>query len=127
MQKVRELAVFRNSSGFLTLAEPVSDARIWIDYMWIQRDGTSLKMMPIPEGSLPSSPAVNYANCLGAPYSQACIRLVRVRVCEAATGDNCTPVRYQSLISLTRLPFALPASTTIVNAETLGMSSGTPP
>jgi Flp pilus assembly protein TadG len=126
MQQIRQQAVFRNSPGFLTFAEPVSDARIYIDYMWIQRDGTNLTMVAIPEGSLPANPAVNYANCLGSPYSQGCVRLVRVRVCESATGESCTPVRYQSLVSLVRLSFNLPVSTTIANVETLGLPAGTP-
>lgn len=127
MQKVREHAIFRESPGFLAFAEPVSDAKIRIDYMQIQRDGTTLNMAAIPEGDLPASSAANYANCLSDPYGSGCIRLVRVRVCETVAGDSCTPIRYQSLISLTRIPFGLPISTTIRPAESLGLPAGTPP
>jgi hypothetical protein len=127
MQVVREKAIFRTSPGFLVFAEPIADGNVKIDYMWIQRSGTSMTMLPIPSGSLPASPAANYANCLNDPYSQSCIRLVRVRVCQADDGQSCTPVTYRTMVSLVPLPFSLPPSTTIVNAETLGMPAGVPP
>jgi hypothetical protein len=127
MQRVREQAVFRESPGFLAFAQPVTDEHVKIDYMSIRKDGATLTMTPIPTGSLPSSPAVNYANCLKDPYGSDCIRLVRVRVCEPDGGAACEPVPYQSLVSLVTLSFGLPGSTTIVNAETLGLPEGTPP
>lgn len=126
MQRVRERAVFRDSPGSLMLAQPVTDAHIVIDYLWIQRTGTSMSMKPIPPGSLPASPAANFANCLGDPYSESCIRLVRVRVCETAGADDCAPVGYRTLVSLLPFTFGLPASMTIVTAETLGMPAGVP-
>jgi len=126
MQRVREQAVFRESPGFLVFAQPVTDDHVKIDYMSIRKDGTTLTMTPIPTGSLPSSPAANYANCLKDPYGNDCIRLVRVRVCEPGGGDACDSVPYQSLVSLVTLSFGLPQSTTIVNAETLGLPEGVP-
>ena len=122
IQQVREKAVFRESPGFLVFADPVSDANVNIDYMWIQRDGTAMTMVRIP--SLPASPAVNHSNCLNDPYCEHCIRLVRVRVCQEKEGATCTPLSYRNLTSLVPLPFALPISTTITNAETLGMPAG---
>jgi hypothetical protein len=127
MQQVREQAVFRSSPGMLAFAAPVTDEHIKIDYMSIQKSGTSMTMAAIPTGSLPSSPAANYANCLRNPYGSDCIRLVRVRVCQPDGSSTCTPVPYQTLISLISLPLSLPASTTVVNAEALGMPEGTPP
>jgi hypothetical protein len=127
MQHVRERAVFRNSPGLLAFADPVSDDHVKIDYMSIQKSGTTLTMVPISAGSLPGSPAVNYANCLKDPYGSDCIRFVRVRVCTPDGSSSCTPVPYKSLISLVPLPFNLPQSTTVVNAEALGMPEGTPP
>jgi Flp pilus assembly protein TadG len=126
MQHVREQAVFRDAPGALVLADPITDKHIKIDYMSIQNSGTSLTMAPIATGSMPSSTAVNYANCLRNPYGSDCVRLVRVRVCQPDGGADCTPVPYQTLVSLIVLPFNLPKSTTIVNAETLGMPEGTP-
>jgi hypothetical protein len=132
MQHVREQAIFRDSPGFLMFAEPVTDAHIRIDYMRISKVAGNLTMEPIPSGSLPSSPAANYVNCLkdpsGAePNSAPCIRLVRVRVCLPGGGAECMPVPYKSLTTLVPLPFRLPVSTTIVNAETLGLPEGVPP
>ena len=126
MQTVRERAIFRDSPGILLFAKPVADTHIAIDYMWIRRVGGTMTMVPIPSGSLPASPAVNFANCLGDPYSAACIRLVRVRVCQTASADDCDPVAYQNLVSLIPISFGLPPSTTIVTAETLGMPAGVP-
>jgi hypothetical protein len=108
-------------------AQPVTDDYVKIDYLSIHKDGSTLSMTPIPTGSLPGSPAVNYANCLKDPYGSDCIRLVRVRVCQPDGSDTCTPVPYQTLLSMIALTFGLPVSTTIVNAETLGLPEGLPP
>lgn len=125
MQHVREQAVLRTSPGPLMFAEPVTDAHIKIDYMWIKRNGSSMTMEEISSSSLPASPAVNYANCLRDPNSEGCIRLVRVRVCQPEAGGACTRVPYQPLTSLIPLPMTfLPISLTIVNAETLGLPAG---
>lgn len=126
MQKVRERAIFRDSPGFLLFAEPVTDEHIAIDYMRIQKTGNSMTLVPIPSGALPASPEVNFANCQANPYGESCIRLVRVRVCETASADACQPVGYQTLVSLVPFTFALPASVTIVPAETLGLPAGVP-
>jgi len=126
MREVRQRAIFRDAPGFLPFAEPVTDEHIVIDYMWIQRNGGTMTMVPIPSGSLPASPAANFASCLGDPYSENCIRLVRVRVCQAATADDCDPVEYRNLVSLVPFSFGLPESLTIVAAETLGMPAGVP-
>jgi hypothetical protein len=127
MQHVREQAVFRDSPGFLVFAEPVTDMHVKIDYMRFQKVGTNLTAAPIQASALPGSPADNYANCLKDPYGDNCIRLVRVRVCQPGAGDSCTPVPYQALTSFVPLPFSLPMSTTIANAETLGLPEGVPP
>jgi len=127
MQAVRQQAVFRDSSGFLMFAQPVTDDYVKIDYMSIQKSGATLTMTPIPSGSLPGSPAVNYVNCLKDPYASNCIRLVRVRVCQPDAGQACTPAPYQALVSMIPFSFGLPESTTIVNAETLGLPGGVPP
>lgn len=126
MQEVRQRAIFRDSPGVLLFAQPVADTHIVIDYMWIRRAGGTMTMVPIPAASLPASPAANFANCLGDPYSEGCIRLVRVRVCQTASADDCDPVGYQNLVSLVPLSFGLPVSMTIVTAETLGMPAGVP-
>ncbi len=120
MQEVRERAIFRNDPGFLMFAEPITDQNINIDYMRIRQDGVDLTMERIPEGSLPATPVQNKVNCAADPYGASCIRLVRVRVCREVSGEACTRVTYRTLVSLVPLPFALPRSMTITNAETLG-------
>lgn len=127
MQDVREAAIFRSSPGYLMFAEPVTDANIRIDYMSVSRDAGALALAPIPQASLPSSPANNQGICMSDPNDARCIRLVRVRVCETGGGDQCNPVPYQSLVSLIPLPLPLPISTTIALAETLGRPAGLPP
>jgi hypothetical protein len=107
-------------------AQPITDGYVKIDYMSIQKSGSTLTMTPIPSGSLPSSPAVNYANCLKDPYGTSCIRLVRARVCKPDESQTCTPPTYQTLFSMIPLSFGLPEATTIVNAETLGLPEGVP-
>ena len=126
MQRVREYGVLRNSPGFLPFAEPVTDAHIKIDYMAIVNGEEGPELEPIPSGSLPENPAQNRIACLRNPNDPGCIRLVRVRVCMPGSGD-CDPVPYQSIVSLIPIPFALPQSITIVNAETLGLPPGLPP
>lgn len=126
MQNVRVQAIFRDAPGALVFAEPVTDAHIRIEYMRLQRTGKDLKMLQIPTGSLPASPAENYVNCLKDPYGDRCIRLVRASVCLPGDGE-CAPVPYKGLVSLIPLSFNLPFSVTIANAETLGMPGGLPP
>lgn len=119
IQTVREQAIFRNGPGLLAFAEPISDKNINIDYMRIRRDGTALTMETIPEGVLPANPIQNRVNCVTDPYGASCIRFVRVRVCQEMSGGECTPVTYRSMVSLIPMPFSLPRSVTIANAETL--------
>lgn len=127
LQRVREYGVLRNSPGFLAFAEPVSDANVRIDYMAITGGTAGLTMEHIPTGSMPSNPAENRLICMTNPNDSRCIRLVRVRICLPGTGDACDPVPYRTIVSLVPLPFPLPKSITIVNAETLGMPPGLPP
>jgi len=126
MQRVRERAIFRTSPGSLMFAEPITDANVNIDYLAITRSGTSLVTTPIPSGSLPASPARNLQVCMSDPYDAGCIRLVRVRIC-ASGGTQCNPVPYKTIVSLIRIPFSLPFSTTITSAETLGRPAGVAP
>ncbi|MFC0254026.1 TadE/TadG family type IV pilus assembly protein [Massilia consociata] len=121
VQDVRERAIFRTSPGFLLFAEPVTDEHINIDYMRLRQSGGTLTMERIPESSLPADPAENHVNCTRNRYGDNCIRLVRVRVCQEGSGESCTPVPYRTLVSFVPLPFGLPRSVTIVNAETLGL------
>ncbi|WP_229435477.1 TadE/TadG family type IV pilus assembly protein [Massilia sp. IC2-278] len=125
MQRVREVAIFRNSPGYLAFGEPVSDINVRIDYLPVTRDSAVLPTVPIQ--ALPANPLENQAICMNDPNDARCIRLVRVRICQAGGPDQCDPVSYQSIVSLTPFSFNLPTSTTIVVAETLGRPAGLPP
>lgn len=123
---VRQRAVFRASPGALLLADPVSDASIRIDYLSIHRglEGGQT-MLPIPDASLPASPADNRRLCLADPNNAQCIRLVRVRVCVPGE-DGCARAPFRTLLPFVELPLSLHHATTIVAAESLGLLPGAP-
>lgn len=122
---VRQRAIFRSSAGGLVLMPELTDQAIRIDYLTIQRnsDGT-LAMAPIPTASLPGSPAENRRNCLVDPNGLACIRLVRVRVCDPSNSGDCQRMQFRSLFSLVNLSVSLPMATTVAKAQSLGLVSG---
>lgn len=127
LDTARQRAVFRNSPGVLPFGDPITDQHIRIDYLSLARQSSgAIAMTPIPAGFLPNCPSQNRHNCLADPYGGSCIRLVRVRVCNNPSGAECDPVQYQTLFPFTNLGVALPTSTTIVSAETLGYRPGDP-
>lgn len=125
---VRADAVLRDTAGPLLLGDPVTDANVIIDYLWISRaaDGT-LGLNRVPTGALPSCPASNRQNCLSDPYASNCVQLVRARICQRDDGDACAPLRYKLLLPLIDLPIQLPISTTIVPAGSFGLAEGVLP
>lgn len=127
MNTVRQNALFRNTSGMLALGDPVSDAHVQIEYLWIPRTGTSLSMEVISPGMMPSNPARNKVNCAADLNSNNCIRLVRVRVCVPNGAGQCDRIPYKLLFPMVELPLTLPAATTIRPAQTLGFTDGMVP
>ena len=123
LDQVRQSAIFRSSPGGLVLMNEMTDQSIRIDYMSLNRttDGT-LTMAAIPAGNLPSSPADNRKKCLIDPNSPSCIRIVRVRVCQAGISPGCEHMQFQSSVPLL-FPFSmpLPRATTLAKAESLGI------
>jgi hypothetical protein len=123
MDGVRQDAVLRDSPGMLMLGAPVTDAHIRIDYLSLARAaGGAMTLTPIAAADLPACPARARINCASNPNAANCIRFVRARVC--APGDGCDPVPYQPMFPLTSLGYALPASTTVAKAESLGFAPG---
>ena len=123
LSQVQQRAVFRSDRGMLAFADPVTDEHIRIDYMSIARTGNALQAQPIT--AMPSGPGDNRVNCAADPNGPSCIRLVRVRVCApsgSGGGAACGAVPYKTIVSLIAMPFALPTSTTIMPAETLGLA-----
>ena len=125
---IRRSAVFDDTSGQLPLGVPITYAHVRIDYLSITRDaGGVMTYTPIPEGSVPASPARNNVNCIQNPYGDNCIRLVRARICDPDNANACNAVQYQPAFPLINFSFALSRSTTIVPAETLGLTLGATP
>jgi hypothetical protein len=122
MNRVRQHAIFRTSSGPLVLGYPVSDNSIRIDYLALV-DGTSIPT-PITAGLLPSSTGRNRFICKGHPNDPSCVRFVRVRVCDPAVTDECKHVVYATIFPFISFPVNLPMSLTIMPAETLGFTEG---
>jgi hypothetical protein len=114
MALVRRNAMF-NTGGKLALGGDIDTSYLHIDYL--ARDGTTAVTV------LPPCPVQNIANCINDPNSSSCIRFVRVSLC--MPGTNCTPVRYTSLVGLDILAafhLDMPTFTTVVAAQTLGMT-----
>jgi hypothetical protein len=122
----RKRALFDEANGKLPFGDPITYKNVRVEYMYLGPKGGGQELQLIPDGAMPSCPAKNRVNCMADPNSPSCIRAVQVRVCTEASGA-CTPVPYQSLISLIKLPLMLPTSVTIVTAETLGYKTGDPP
>ena len=126
LQAVRQQAVMRSTPGTLVMGAPVSDAHVRIDYLSLSGPGGAL-VKPIAAADLPACPVNNRLACIKDPYGAACIRLVRVRICDPAVTDRCQSTAYRAMFPLVRLPIALPLSTTIVGADTLGAVAGDGP
>lgn len=124
---VRRDAVFGGPAGLLPAGDPISDAHVRIDYMSLARasDG-KLTLTQIANSSLPSCPARNMVACTADPNAANCIRFVRVRICAPGTDANsCDDVQYVPMLPIIKAPkVALPQSTTIVRAESLGYKPG---
>jgi hypothetical protein len=126
MDRVRQGAIFRTSSGTLLLGKPVTDAHVRIDYLSLARDGNGvLTLTPLGAGLLPACPARNMLNCTADPYGNNCIRFVRVRIC-AADGDasTCNAVPYSPFTLFPGFTMSLPTATAIVKAGALGYQAG---
>lgn len=126
MAAVRQRAVLRTMPGNLIMGAPVSDAHVRIDYMSLSGAGTEV-MQPIAAGNMPACPVNNRIACMKDPNSAACIRLVRVRICDPAVTDKCDLTAYRAMFPLVKLPLQLPMSTTIAAVETLGAAPGDEP
>ncbi|MFP5392691.1 MAG: TadE/TadG family type IV pilus assembly protein [Gammaproteobacteria bacterium] len=127
LREVAQRAVFRTSPGELPFGAPVTDRHVVIDYLALTRNGSgALTMTPIPKSAMPSCPARNRQVCSLDPNDASCIRFVRARICQPGAQD-CGAVPYQTLVPLVRLPLNVPASTTIVPAQSLGFTLGSSP
>jgi hypothetical protein len=123
---VQKDALFPDKNGNLLLGAPVTPAHIQLQYLSLSREGGTLEMHVV--NPLPASPARNRLNCLNDPYGANCIRLVRVRICQLGSGNNCDPVPYQTLFPFVNFSaLTLPHSETLVPAQSLGYVPGALP
>ncbi|HJU99749.1 MAG TPA: TadE/TadG family type IV pilus assembly protein, partial [Burkholderiaceae bacterium] len=118
---LRQSALFRNSPGALMLGNPITDSHLRIDYLAAVRGADNkLTLADIPAATLPGCPTRNRMICLNNPNAPACIRFVRIQVCDPGDSDQCQRVTYQPIVPLVALAMTIPRMTTIVPAETLG-------
>jgi hypothetical protein len=126
VDSVRRQALFGDQNGNLILGAPITPQHLKIEYLSLSRDSTgTLQLKP---ATMPSCPARNRLNCLADPYSESCIRFIRVRVCEPASSSSCDGVGYQSMFTLIDLSaMKLPTAATVVPAGSLGYTVGSVP
>ena len=120
MASLRYQALFRDSDESLPLLPELTPDRLRIEYLALSATGVLA-----PVTAAPACPAQNVVNCTIDPNGTSCIRFVRVRICAAGNGP-CAPLPYTSLTGfLPGLPsLALPISTSIAKAGTLGFQPG---
>lgn len=124
---IRRRALFPDRAGNLILGEPVAPAHLQLEYLSLSRGANGALTME-PVAALPLSPEDNRINCLADPYSENCIRFVRVQVCQPDSANGCRPVPYQMLFPLINLSgLTLPRSETVAPAQTMGYTAGVLP
>lgn len=122
---IRQTALFRTSPGTLMLGTPITDAHIRIDYLAAVRGAdNSVTLTEIPAATLPACPATNRIVCMTNPNDPACIRFVRIRICDPSDTSDCRGVPYKMIVPLVDLALTVPAMTKITPAETLGFTPG---
>lgn len=127
MTAVRRRAIFQETGDDLILAAPITYKHVRVDYLSLVRDPTTGSLTRVPTSPLPSCAAKNRQTCMANPNDGACIRFVRVRICDPLNPGACDRVRYQSLVPLVDLNVPLPRSSTIATAESLGYLPGVAP
>lgn len=113
LSKVRQNAIYRTSSGSLPLSPEITDAAVRIDYLWINRSSAYELTLQETGAALPASMADNRLNCRADPYSSACVRFVRVRICDPASAQACKAVNFTTMTRLVNFTFPIDFATTI--------------
>lgn len=92
-----------------------------IDPSYLRIDYLACDNTPVAE-PLPT-PIGNVVNCTASPTDKTCIRFVRVRLCQP--GTDCAQVPYTPMVGLPALTvfnMVLPTFTTVVAADSLGLT-----
>lgn len=111
---VRHKAMFLTAANKLPLGGDIDESYLRIDYLTCDR---ATRASPVP------SPMDNLLNCTAGPTAANCVRFVRVRLC--LPGTDCAQVPYKPIVGLDTLRafnIALPTFTTVVAADTLGLT-----
>jgi hypothetical protein len=120
IDKLKQQAVFRSTSGPLMFAPPVTDQYVRLSYL-------AYDLSVIPQASWPASAAKNRLICAGNPHAANCIRFVQAQVCAPDDTDTCTAVTSRGVFPLVNLTMKLHKATTITVVEVFGYVPGTPP
>lgn len=122
MSAMRKQAIFDTVDGRLPLGSGIDTSYVRIEYLAADRS-TAITTLPV-------CPVNNVMNCLLDPNGATCIRHIRVRVCDPSDDTTCKPVSYAPMLALDGLAafhFNLPAFTTVVPAQTLGVVAACAP
>jgi hypothetical protein len=121
-EQLRWRALFRSNPGGLPLAPAITQDYLRIEYLSQNAAGD---MSPVAEALLPPCPVRARLNCTRDPFAGDCIRFVRVSVCQPGNLAVCQPVPFQPLLPIGDWQgLALPPSTTLARAESLGYRPG---
>lgn len=116
MNTVRQNAIFRTGAGTLPAGREISDGSIAIDYL-------NADMGVVAAGA--TCPPKNVTTCVSNPDDPTCIRFVRARICQP--GTDCVPVQFVPMTGwFSFLNINMPASDTIIPAESLGYRPNAP-
>lgn len=124
---IRRRAIFQETGDDLILAAPITYKHVRVEYLSLVRDPGTGSLTRVATSPLPSCPAKNRETCMADPNSAACIRFVRVRICNPDNAAACDAVAYQPMVSLIKFNLSLPRSSTIATAESLGYLPGMAP
>ncbi len=115
---LRRTALFRDGfgDGPLPLVPNLGPDQVRIEY---------LTSAMVPVSPVPGCPQQNVRNCTLDPEGAGCIRFVRASICAGPAG-GCDALPYQPLTGIVPglAGFALPLSSTVQKAESLGYRPG---
>lgn len=115
---VRHKAFFGELDGGMPLRGNLSDDNLSVDYL----NGALARVDPMP-----ACPGQNIVNCTQDPEGAACIRFVRVRLCQESSGAGCTRVDYVPMVGANFFPggpLQFPTFATVTPVSTLGHQPG---
>lgn len=116
--QLKQRAMFDTPNGKLPFGDPVTTDSIQLSYL--SSDGIT------PASPAPACPEQNLATCMANPNGPACIRYVRVRICQAGVSASCERITYQPLVDVGGFfgGIPLPNFEIVTPAGSLGLAPG---